>query len=160
MLSVTIPNISPSQNTPVLPNMRRMVTRPSGASCSRRNSAKLSLATILRPPSGKVRHDIRDEKLSGLDVVPTIAMDQQGDAGVPVLPDQIDGLGHGTDKAAQRSEGSLPLALRRHRGRVAAKQPALDMGLFDRVVIATHRVAMAAQHGQLVSCLRDVATDQ
>jgi hypothetical protein len=29
-----------------LPNMRRIVTRPSGASCSRRNSAKLSLATI------------------------------------------------------------------------------------------------------------------
>jgi hypothetical protein len=26
-----------------------MVTRPSGASCSRRNSAKLSLATILNP---------------------------------------------------------------------------------------------------------------
>ena len=39
----------PSQNTPVLPNMRRIVTRPSGASCSRRNSAKLSLATILHP---------------------------------------------------------------------------------------------------------------
>src|SRR3954465_4108751 len=48
MFSVTIPNITPSQNTPVLPNIRRMVTRPSGASCSRRNSAKLSLATILR----------------------------------------------------------------------------------------------------------------
>src|SRR5438132_7874823 len=47
MLSVTIANISPSQNTPVLPNMRRIVTRPSGASCSRRNSAKPSLATIL-----------------------------------------------------------------------------------------------------------------
>src|SRR5665213_1484032 len=41
-------NISPSQNTPVLPNMRRTVTRPSGANCSRRNSAKLSLATMLR----------------------------------------------------------------------------------------------------------------
>src|SRR6266478_4310682 len=51
MLSVTIPNITPSQNTPVLPNIRRIVTGPSGASCSRRNSAKLSLATILRPPS-------------------------------------------------------------------------------------------------------------
>src|SRR5882762_5690252 len=50
MLSVTIPNISPSQNTPVLPNMRRIVTRPSGASCSFRNSAKLSLATM-PPPS-------------------------------------------------------------------------------------------------------------
>jgi hypothetical protein len=49
MFSVTIPNISPSQKTPVLPNIRRIVTRPTGASCSRRNSAKLSLATILRP---------------------------------------------------------------------------------------------------------------
>src|SRR5262249_11559182 len=37
---------------PVLPSMRRIVTRPSWASCSRRTSAKLSLATILRrPPS-------------------------------------------------------------------------------------------------------------
>src|SRR5437763_8657230 len=51
MLSVTIPNINPSQNTPVLPNIRRIVTRPSGASCSRRNSAKLSLATIRQPHS-------------------------------------------------------------------------------------------------------------
>src|SRR6058998_303506 len=49
MLSVTIANISPSQNTPVLPNIRRIVMRPSGASCSRRNSAKLSLTTILDP---------------------------------------------------------------------------------------------------------------
>ena len=49
MLSVTIPNISPSQNTPVLPNIRRIVTRPRGANCSRRNSAKLSLATIFYP---------------------------------------------------------------------------------------------------------------
>src|SRR5258708_33541407 len=51
MSFVTIPNISPLQKTPVLPNIRRIVTRPSGASCSRRNSAKLSLATLLRPPS-------------------------------------------------------------------------------------------------------------
>src|SRR5579859_158273 len=42
-------SIRPSQNTPVFPNMRRMVTWPSGASCSRRNSAKLSLATIFTP---------------------------------------------------------------------------------------------------------------
>src|SRR5260370_31070576 len=106
MLSVTIPNISPSQNTPVLPNMRRIVTRPSGASCSRRNSEKLSLATILRPPSGKVRHDIRDEKFPGLDVVPTVALDQQVDARVPVLPHQLDGLGQGAGKAAHRCAGS------------------------------------------------------
>src|SRR5690242_2709074 len=31
--------------------MRRIVTWPSGASCSRRNSAKLSLATIRQPHS-------------------------------------------------------------------------------------------------------------
>jgi hypothetical protein len=49
VLSVTIPNITPSQNTPVLPNMRRIATRPSGASCSRRNSAKVLLATIVDP---------------------------------------------------------------------------------------------------------------
>src|SRR5713101_1668074 len=218
MLSVTIPNISLSQNTPVLPNIRRIATRPSGASCSRRNSAKLSLATILRPPSwpgglcsrriaqtmlpvsrtvagsvqklshfrglvlrgrigrfpiwcspgrghhticsklhakpeersgghvrrlsaqvfslaripidlssGKVRHDIRDEKFTSLFVVPLIiAIDQQVDAGVLVLPDQVDGLGHRTDKAAQRSTGSQPLALRPQRGRVAAQYPGLD----------------------------------
>src|SRR6516162_3554169 len=41
--------MNPSQNTPVLPNMRRIVMRPSGASCSLRNAAKLSLATILYP---------------------------------------------------------------------------------------------------------------
>jgi hypothetical protein len=35
MLSVTIPDISPSQNTPALPNLRLTVTRrPSGANCS------------------------------------------------------------------------------------------------------------------------------
>ena len=49
MLSVTIPNINPSQNTPVLPNIRRIVMRPSGESCSLKNSAKPSLATILYP---------------------------------------------------------------------------------------------------------------
>ena len=72
-------------------------------------------------PSGKVRHDIRDEKFTGLYVVPLIAIDQQLDAGVLVLPDQVDGLGHRTGKAAQRSVGSQPLALRRHRCVVAGK---------------------------------------
>jgi hypothetical protein len=51
MFSVTIPNITPSQNTPVLPNMRR-----SGDAAERRQLlaqelAKLSLATHL-PSSG------------------------------------------------------------------------------------------------------------
>src|SRR5713226_3441132 len=72
-------------------------------------------------PSGKVRHDIRDEKFTGLYVVPLIAIDQQLDAGVLVLPDQVDGLGHGAEKAAQRSASSQPLALRRHCGIVAGK---------------------------------------
>ena len=72
-------------------------------------------------PSRKVRHNIRDEKFTGLHVVPSIAMDEQVDAGVLVLPDQIDGLGHGADEAGQRSTGSQPLALCRHRGRVAGK---------------------------------------
>src|SRR6266849_8751987 len=33
------------------------------------------------------------------------------------------------------------------------------MSLFDRVVIATHRVAMSAQHRQLIPYLRNVAAD-
>src|SRR5579864_6417800 len=37
--------------------MRRVVTRPRGASCSQRNSAKLSLATIIDPRSGRLRHE-------------------------------------------------------------------------------------------------------
>jgi len=44
--------------------------------------------------SRKVRHDIRDEKFTGFHVVPPIAMYQQFDAGVFVLSDQVDGLGH------------------------------------------------------------------
>src|ERR1700752_1167974 len=48
-----------SQNTPVLPNMRRMVMTPSGASCSRRNSAKLSLATIRNPAKESAPEDRR-----------------------------------------------------------------------------------------------------
>src|SRR6202161_2653339 len=47
-------NMNPSQNTPLLPNMRRIAMWPSGASCSRRNSAKLSLATISNPRVGLV----------------------------------------------------------------------------------------------------------
>src|SRR3989442_12685435 len=51
--------------------------------------------------SGKVRHNIRDEKFTGLYVVPLIAIDQQLDAGVLVIPDQVDGFGHGAEKATQ-----------------------------------------------------------
>src|SRR4030095_4418026 len=109
MFSVTIPNITPSQNTPVLPTSRAMVTRPSGASCSRRNSAKLSLATMRHLLSGKVRHDVRDEELPGLHVVAGIAMDKQVDASILELADQVDGLGHGADKAARWCTGNQPL---------------------------------------------------
>lgn len=49
MFSFTVPNIASSQNTPIFQNIRRIVTRPSGASCSSRNSAEASLATILNP---------------------------------------------------------------------------------------------------------------
>src|ERR1700751_1612526 len=42
-----MPSITPSQNTPVLPNMRRKLMRPRGVNCSRRNSEKLSLATMI-----------------------------------------------------------------------------------------------------------------
>ena len=42
-------------------------------------------------PSGKVGHDIRGEKYTGLSVVP-IAIDQQVDAGAAVLSDQVDML--------------------------------------------------------------------
>ena len=66
-----------------------------------------------------MRHDIRDEKFTGLYVVPSVGIDQQIDAGVLVLPDQVNGLGHRTDKAAQWTLGSQPLALCRQRGRVA-----------------------------------------
>jgi len=98
---------------------------------------------------GKVRHDIRGEKFTGLFVVP-IAIDQEVDAGVLVLSDQVDGLGHRTEKSARRSAGSQPLALRRQRGVVAGEKPTPGMGLFDRVVIATRRAAMSAQHRQLM----------
>ena len=51
------------------------------------------------PPSCKMRHDRRRHKLMGLHVVAIVAVDQQLHAGVLVLADQIDGFGHGADKA-------------------------------------------------------------
>jgi hypothetical protein len=78
-----------------------------------------------------VRHDIRDEKFPGLHVVPSIGIDQQVDAGVLVLPDQVDGLGHRTEKSGRRSASSQPRALRRRCGVVAGEKPTPDMGLFD-----------------------------
>src|ERR1700739_3363029 len=58
-----MPNIRPLQNTPVLPNIRRIVRRPNGASCSRRNSAKPSRATMRFPPlHWVVRHSASDQQ--------------------------------------------------------------------------------------------------
>jgi hypothetical protein len=81
-------------------------------------------------PLGQVRHDIRGEEFTGLFVIP-IAIDQQVDAGVLVLSDQVDGLGQRTKKSAQRSASSQPLALRRRCGVVPGEKPTPDMGLFD-----------------------------
>src|SRR5262249_38223191 len=121
-----------------------------------------AVLAISRLSSGKVRHDIRYEKFAGLYVVPkiAIAVDQQVDACVAVLPNDIDGLGHGTDKAAQRSAGGEVRTLPRYRGRIVGKRPALDMGFFDRVVVPIYRVAMPAQHSQLTPCFCNIAADQ
>jgi hypothetical protein len=48
--------------------------------------------------SGKVRHDIGGEEFMGLYVVP-VAIDQQSDARILVLPDQVDRLGYRPDEA-------------------------------------------------------------
>jgi hypothetical protein len=56
--------------------------------------------------SGKVRHDIRDEKFGGHFVVP-IVIDEQLDAGCLVLSDQVDGLGHRTTKPYDGSRAGI-----------------------------------------------------
>jgi hypothetical protein len=83
-------------------------------------------STGFRRTSVKVRHNFRGEKFTSLCVVPSIGIDHQVDAGVLVLSDQVDGLAHRTDKAAQRSADSQPLALRHDCGVVAGEQPGLD----------------------------------
>jgi hypothetical protein len=52
-----------------------------------------------------MRHDIRDEKFTVLFVALSVGIDQQIDAGVLVLPDQVNGLGHRAEKAAQQAAG-------------------------------------------------------
>ena len=94
-----------------------------------------------------------------LDVV-SIAVDQQVDAGVVVLSDQVDGLGDRTEKSARRPAIRQPRALCRYCGVVAGEKPSADMGLLDRIVIATLRVAMSAQYRQLMPYLRNVGIDE
>ena len=79
--------------------LRKLASRISLA----RQSCRWQPSSVLRPggidlSSGKVRHDIGDEKLAGLFVV-SIAIDKQLDTGCLVLSDQVDDLGHRTDKA-------------------------------------------------------------
>src|SRR4051795_13692940 len=85
--------------------------------------------------SCEVRHDVRYEEFVSLNVVSVVAVDQQVHTGVLVLADQIDGLGHRTHKTPQRSALSQPLTLRRHSGLVAAEQPAVIVGRFNRSVV-------------------------
>jgi len=85
----------------------------------------LPINKAISAPSCKMRHDLRRDKLVGLHVVAIIAVDQQLYTGVLVFADQINGLRHGADKAAQRTAPRQTLALRRDCGLVASKQPAV-----------------------------------
>src|SRR6266404_2780680 len=96
--------------------------------------------------SCEVRDDIRREEFVSLDVVPVIAVDQQVHTGVLILADQIDGLGHCAHKTPQRSALSQPLTLRRHSGLVAAEQPAVIVGRFNRSVVTLRGVAMLTKY--------------
>ena len=109
--------------------------------------------------SCEVRHDIRRKEFVSLDVVPVIAVDQQVHTGVLILADQIDGLGHRADKTAQRSALSQPLTLRRHSGLVAAEQPAVIVGRFDRGAVTLRGVAMPTKHRELVPHRFRITTD-
>ncbi|HEX3418217.1 MAG TPA: hypothetical protein VHT21_17705 [Stellaceae bacterium] len=109
-------------------------------------------------PSGQAKCGITSEAKSSRDSVSfrRSASISRSTPGVLILPDQIDGLGHGADKPAQWSTGCQPLALRRHRSVIAGKQPWLDKGCFDRVVIAGCGITMATQHIELMPYLRNL----
>src|SRR5208282_2327012 len=77
-------------------------------------------------------------------------VDQQLHAGVLVLADQIDPLGHDADKAPQGPAASQPLTLRRHRGLVAGEQQAVVVRLFNGILIALRCIALTAKHRELV----------
>src|SRR5262245_42920615 len=101
-----MPSITPSQNTPVLPNMRRMVMRPSGASWSRRNSAKSSLATILlglveRQAEPEQRHVQDNGALAGVlhrDLERRAAAHRRQELVVERQADEAAGRGAGLDR--------------------------------------------------------------
>jgi hypothetical protein len=70
---------------------------------------------------------------------------------VLILPDHVNGFGGRADKAAYRSARSEPVAFRRYCGVIKGEKPRLNTGLFDRLVIACHRVAMPAEYRQLTA---------
>jgi hypothetical protein len=94
-----------------------------------------------------VRHDIGGKELAGLYVVPPIAIDQQVDAGVLVLPDQVDGLGYRTDKAAQRLAGGQPLPL------LGWKKLGLEQSLGTRLVIYADDLVILCRRGNAEAAL-------
>src|SRR5579885_1288313 len=135
---------------------------------SRRSSSKRSRIAskssaarmrLIGSSSCEMRHDLGGHQLVRLQIVAVVAVDQQIDADVAVSADQLDRLGHGADKAAQRAPCRQALALCRDAGRIAGQQPAGVVGLFDRAEIAPGRIAVAAEHVELVLHGFDVAAD-
>ena len=62
-----------------------------------------------------MRHDLRREGLAALFVV-SVGIDQQLNTRILVSPDQVDSLGHFTNKAGRRFSSRAPLALGALRG--------------------------------------------
>src|SRR5262245_57374385 len=106
-----MPIITPPQNTPVLPNMRRTETGPSGASISRRNSTKLSLATMCAFPHRSRRAALPSAphagKRSGFDEGQQVGVDDVGVRGA-----------HAVRQLLVDLERAFLEKLRRKRGRV------------------------------------------
>lgn len=90
-----------------VPRARRRVTGPRAPKRGEQRDTLQTEAPTRRPfrhsaitLSGEVRHHIRREYLSALVVTPSISVDQHIDTDIPILPNQIDGLGHGAEKPA------------------------------------------------------------
>jgi hypothetical protein len=95
----------------------------------------------------------------GLHVVAIVTVDQQLYAGVTVLADQINCLGHTADKASQWSASRQPFPLRSHGRVVPGKQPAVVVRLFNRGLVALCAIAVPPKHRELVSHHIGVAAD-
>jgi len=73
-------------------------------------------------PVTELQRDLSGEQLKGFHSVPVVAVDQPLDAGISVLTDQIDRLGHRGDVTAPRSAHRVACALRRDRGIIAGER--------------------------------------